>query len=354
MAGQLTFHINPLAVQVAQAQWSIDGGNTWNDNGDTVQLPAGQHTVTFKDVNGWDTPADIQVNVTDNNTTTETATYTQTQQQPQPQQGGGQQQGGQQVPPITLNPTFNLQPPQVNLHPTFNLQVPAGQIGGQGQGNNAQQIVRMCPSCGMVFNTTPPSFCHNCGASLTGQGQGNTNTGQGQGGGQQTGQQGGGQGQQLQPHQFTMSHTQTGGTSSWQGPAQINGIYATTRSEWRKNVWIVVILLVLVAVLAIWLTSLATGGDSDSQVKGQYSQPQQMQHAQPQNVQLQLPANGLNLNVNGLPALTQAIQNLQTGKQGYNTKKFMASCILQLTGAKGINNPTAHCKQVLTQAGYTP
>jgi len=41
--------------------WSSDGGTTWNDSGDSVALADGDHTITFRDVNGFDKPNDIDI-----------------------------------------------------------------------------------------------------------------------------------------------------------------------------------------------------------------------------------------------------------------------------------------------------
>ena len=50
------YTLSPDAVVTAGAQWKIDDG-AWNDSGATVTATAGTHTIYFKDVNGYTTPA---------------------------------------------------------------------------------------------------------------------------------------------------------------------------------------------------------------------------------------------------------------------------------------------------------
>ena len=50
--------ITPAAAVTAGAQWSIDNGTTWLNSGETTSgLLAGNYTVIFKPVTGWNTPA---------------------------------------------------------------------------------------------------------------------------------------------------------------------------------------------------------------------------------------------------------------------------------------------------------
>ena len=54
----------------AGAGWSIDGGTTWHDSGTTVtDLPTGGYTITFKPIEGYDTPNPIQAAVVDDEVT---------------------------------------------------------------------------------------------------------------------------------------------------------------------------------------------------------------------------------------------------------------------------------------------
>ncbi len=63
-------------TEPAEGRWSIDGGTTWKSSGVTVNdLPVGSYTLTFKAVDGWDTPKAQTVAVTVNRTTKVTVTY---------------------------------------------------------------------------------------------------------------------------------------------------------------------------------------------------------------------------------------------------------------------------------------
>ena len=76
--GALTVTIQPTAAVTAGAQWSIDGGTTWNNSGATLNnLSAGKMTVSFKDVSGWTKPTNQTATITANATATATGTYTQ-------------------------------------------------------------------------------------------------------------------------------------------------------------------------------------------------------------------------------------------------------------------------------------
>ena len=80
--GTLKVTILPTAVKYDGAQWSIDGGTTWNNSGVTLTLPVGTYTIKFKSVSHvnsskiWRKPSGIDVTIsTDGQNITKTGTY---------------------------------------------------------------------------------------------------------------------------------------------------------------------------------------------------------------------------------------------------------------------------------------
>jgi hypothetical protein len=61
----LTVAITPADAAAAGGQWSIDGGTTWHETGDTITHIAvtTSLTVTFKSVTDWTTPAPQQIQI---------------------------------------------------------------------------------------------------------------------------------------------------------------------------------------------------------------------------------------------------------------------------------------------------
>ncbi len=54
-----------ITTTPAEGKWSIDGGKTWKDSGVSVsELQLKEYTVTFKDLEGYTKPADINVELT--------------------------------------------------------------------------------------------------------------------------------------------------------------------------------------------------------------------------------------------------------------------------------------------------
>jgi M6 family metalloprotease-like protein len=73
----LTVTLLPAEAITAGAQWSVDGGTTWNDSGATVEnLAAGPLKVFFKPATGYNSPATKTVTISLKQTTTATGTYT--------------------------------------------------------------------------------------------------------------------------------------------------------------------------------------------------------------------------------------------------------------------------------------
>ncbi len=76
--GSLKVTLSPAAAVTAGAQWSIDGGTTWHNSGETVSnLNVDTYTVTFKTLDAWAPPAPVSVTVSANTTANVSATYTQ-------------------------------------------------------------------------------------------------------------------------------------------------------------------------------------------------------------------------------------------------------------------------------------
>jgi RHS repeat-associated protein len=76
--GSLQVTISPAAAVTAGAQWSIDGGATWNNSGTTINnVPVGTATVSFKDLAGWTKPGNQTATITAGATATATGAYTQ-------------------------------------------------------------------------------------------------------------------------------------------------------------------------------------------------------------------------------------------------------------------------------------
>jgi PKD repeat protein/pimeloyl-ACP methyl ester carboxylesterase len=74
--GSLKVDIKPQAAVDAGAQWRVDYGH-WQASGATVSnLSAGEHTVSFRPLEGWSAPDDMSVIVSADKTTTATGTYT--------------------------------------------------------------------------------------------------------------------------------------------------------------------------------------------------------------------------------------------------------------------------------------
>jgi hypothetical protein len=76
--GSLSVTISPTPAIDAGAQWKVDSGS-WQSSGATVKnLPVGSHTVSFRAITGWTTPASKTVTVTNDKTATATGKYVQT------------------------------------------------------------------------------------------------------------------------------------------------------------------------------------------------------------------------------------------------------------------------------------
>jgi hypothetical protein len=74
--GSLQVFINPQGAIDAGAQWQVDGG-VWQDSGASVSgLVCGSHTVHFNSPDGWISPSDQAVNISDGTTSSVLGTYT--------------------------------------------------------------------------------------------------------------------------------------------------------------------------------------------------------------------------------------------------------------------------------------
>jgi hypothetical protein len=74
--GSLQVTISPTNAVSAGAQWQVDGG-AWQNNSNTVSdLSAGNHTVSYQAISGWNTPTDQTVVVAAGGTTATNGIYT--------------------------------------------------------------------------------------------------------------------------------------------------------------------------------------------------------------------------------------------------------------------------------------
>ena len=74
--GSLTVNLSPEGAVSAGAQWRVDG-SAYRNNGDTATgLAPGSHTVSFKSVSGYTTPADKSVSITSGANTPDSGAYT--------------------------------------------------------------------------------------------------------------------------------------------------------------------------------------------------------------------------------------------------------------------------------------
>ena len=56
-SGRVTVDLGPPEAVEAGAAWSLDGGRTWRPPAGSLDLPAGEYTILFKDLAGWTKPA---------------------------------------------------------------------------------------------------------------------------------------------------------------------------------------------------------------------------------------------------------------------------------------------------------
>jgi hypothetical protein len=73
--GSLQVTISPAGALSAGAQWQVDGGAFQNSGATVSNLSVGTHTVAFKSINGWTTPASQTVTISANTTATTSGTY---------------------------------------------------------------------------------------------------------------------------------------------------------------------------------------------------------------------------------------------------------------------------------------
>lgn len=74
--GGLGVTITPESAVTAGAQWQVDSGAYLNSGSIVTNLSVGDHTVSYKPLSGWITPAAQVVSITDQTTTNIVATYT--------------------------------------------------------------------------------------------------------------------------------------------------------------------------------------------------------------------------------------------------------------------------------------
>ena len=73
--GSLTVDLSPAGAVSAGAQWRVDGGSYYNSGETVTSLTPGSHTVSFKTVTGYTTPADKIVAITSGVNTPDSGTY---------------------------------------------------------------------------------------------------------------------------------------------------------------------------------------------------------------------------------------------------------------------------------------
>jgi hypothetical protein len=74
-SGSLQVNVIPSGAVAAGAQWQVDGGPFQNSGATLSDLSTGSHSIAFKAVNGWATPANQTITVTLNQLTTITGIY---------------------------------------------------------------------------------------------------------------------------------------------------------------------------------------------------------------------------------------------------------------------------------------
>jgi hypothetical protein len=74
--GSLQVTITPAGATNAGAQWQVDDGALQNSGTTLTNLSAGNHTVSFTPISGWNTPTNQTVAITNESTTTASGLYT--------------------------------------------------------------------------------------------------------------------------------------------------------------------------------------------------------------------------------------------------------------------------------------
>lgn len=74
--GSITVNLSPAGAVSAGAQWRVDGGNYRNSGDTVIGLTAGSHTISFKSVSGYTTPADKTISVSNGLNNTTSISYT--------------------------------------------------------------------------------------------------------------------------------------------------------------------------------------------------------------------------------------------------------------------------------------
>jgi hypothetical protein len=75
-SGSLVVNLSPPGAVSAGAQWQADGGSYYSSGGVIPVLTPGQHTISFKPVSGYTTPASQTVTINANAQATASASYT--------------------------------------------------------------------------------------------------------------------------------------------------------------------------------------------------------------------------------------------------------------------------------------
>lgn len=76
----LTVDIEPAGARGEGASWSIDGGESWHQGGSEVKTAPGVYDITFRELDGWDTPPDIEgIDLSPGDAASETGIYVRQQ-----------------------------------------------------------------------------------------------------------------------------------------------------------------------------------------------------------------------------------------------------------------------------------
>ncbi len=78
--GSVRVYIEPSGARGAGAKWKLTNGpdTGWKSSGTTItNVPAGNYTVQFSSISGWDKPSDRSISVSPGSLTTTTGTYSQ-------------------------------------------------------------------------------------------------------------------------------------------------------------------------------------------------------------------------------------------------------------------------------------
>ncbi len=155
--GSLRVTIEPSGARSDGAQWRRTGTGTWRNSGDIESnIPAGGHTVEFKAIGGWETPASQSVTISADQEAHASGTYTPLENKHTVSATAG---SGGSVAPASRTvdrgaaATFTVTPDTGHLHGTVGGDCPAGAFSENNYTTGS--IVADC-SVGFSFTAAPP------------------------------------------------------------------------------------------------------------------------------------------------------------------------------------------------------